>query len=239
MKRFVIAVLFAVILTSAAFGQLILGISGNLYYMEDEEGDLPSISDAFEHFQEGYGVFGGVFVEIVGNKTGLGLSMNFSDPVAGYDDYLQTYSESLAQQSVDVNVYLSHHLFGGRALIDPFLNLGIGVMMHTYADPDNAWLYYNPMANDPEPYYGQYIDIDDPLAASLYWDIGFGLGVNLGAIGIFAKASFNGIISDLLTGTYDEGADNYFDGGIPGEEYIIPSFDPMPFKWTFGAKLIL
>jgi len=234
MKRFVIVVLAAAILTSAAFGQLILGVSGNLYYMEDVEGNLPSISEAFDQFRDGTGVFGGIFGEIVGKKTGLGLAVNWNPPVDGYDGLLDVYHESIAQQTFDVNVYLSHHLFGGRFLIDPFINLGIGMMMQTYADVDSAWNYYNSYDFDT------YIDSDDPLAGSLYWDIGIGLGLNLGAVGFFAKASINSIISDVLTGTYDDDANlYYFGGGNPGEEYTIPSLDPMPFKWTFGAKLIL
>ena len=66
---------------------------------------------------------------------------------------------------------------------------------------------------------------DDPMFASLYYDFGLGLGINLGSIGIFAKAMWN-IQSDEPL--YSESI---------GEE--IWSWPVMPFKWVFGAKLIL
>ena len=117
MKRIMITLLIATIMTGAAFGQLMLGVSGNLYYIEDSEGNFPTMSEAFDDFRDGYGVFGGIFAEIVGQKTGLGLALNWNPPVDGYDDLLSIYSKAIAQQTIDVNLYLSHPSSGAVSAI--------------------------------------------------------------------------------------------------------------------------
>jgi hypothetical protein len=67
---------------------------------------------------------------------------------------------------------------------------------------------------------------EDPLAGSAYFDFGLGLGVNFDHLGIFFKAMWN-VQSD-------EPLYSQEDGGTP----IYP-MDVMPFKWVFGAKVLL
>lgn len=111
----------------------------------------------------------------------------------------------------DVNLSLSYHVFGGRAFIDPFLQAGVGLLAFDYKDKAGAATIYNG------------INPDEPLFGSNYFDFGLGLGVNFGGIGIFFKGMYNVQSSTPL----------YENNG-----YSYP-WPVMPFKWVFGAKLIL
>lgn len=205
MKRTLLVLAIVALLTTGAFGQVVLGVTGVQYY-EKVDGNLPTLSQAWSDFRDGTGVYWGGYGEIILHNLGLGLSFNqqtFADPVdPAYDMW-----------NYDVNFFLSYHILGGRSLIDPFLQAGVGEMAYDYKNKDAARA-------------GDYPDLtDDPLFASIYTDFGLGLGINLGGIGIFAKGMWN-VQSDkpLYSQT----------GDVPLFEWPI-----MPFKWVFGAKLIL
>ena len=222
MKKMLIVLAMATFVATGVFAQLTFGITGLQYYQEDENGDLPSISDAWKDFEDGNSVYYGGFVEVIGRKLGLGLSFNYAP------DQMNAYSMTPEYDlmSYDVNLYLSYHLFGGRSFLDPFLQAGIGMM---------GWDYMN--KDDLEDLIGgENVDDNDPLMASAYWDVGFGLGVNLGPVGIFAKAMFNREIKDAVKGEYDN---DFYDPLLAGKEYDIPAYGTMPFKWVFGAKILL
>jgi hypothetical protein len=217
MKKLIIALTMVALITTAAFGQIVLGVTGNQYVFENEDGSVPSLRSSFEDFKEGRGTYVGLFAEIILGQLGFGLAFNYQDVpnftygVGELEDF--NYTE---MWSYDVNAYLSYHLLGGRAFLDPFLHLGIGM---------NAYDFKNQSDKNSSNSLGE----DDPLFASAYWDFGAGLGLNLGGIGIFFKGAYMVPMDGALIGT-----------DWDGNEYkIMPWYLNGDFKWTFGAKLIL
>ncbi len=205
MKRTLLVLAIVALLTTGAFGQIVLGITGVQYYEKDASGNLPTLSQAWDDFKDGTGVYWGGYGELILHKLGLGLSFNqqtFSDPIPALDMW-----------NYDVNFFLSYHILGGRSFIDPFLQAGIGEMAYDYKDKAAAAAELSTSFTE------------DPLFASIYYDFGFGLGINLGGIGIFAKGMWNVQSNEPITAQ-----DNY--------TTLFP-WPVMPFKWVFGAKLIL
>lgn len=225
MKRLVAAMALGALIATGAFAQLMFGITGVQYYQEDSEGNLPTVGEAWKQFQDGEGVYMGGFAEIAFSKLGFGFSFNYDEALStevGYwDPFTEMYSyvqnTAYDQWSYDVNFYLSYHLFKARSFLDPMLDIGIGMTAFDYMNKDATSLAINGA------------DEDDPLMASMYWDLGAGLGVNLGPVGVFVKARFNSLFEDVLKGNDD----------VTGDEYPIAPFPAMPFKWIFGAKVIL
>lgn len=209
-KAILVLAIFAFVATGA-FGQIVLGISGVQYYEKDPvTGKLPTLSEAWGDFKDGTGVYGGLFAELILGNTGLGLSFNQQTfEDAAYPD------GSLDMWNYDVNLSVTNHIFGGRAFIDPFLQAGVGLFAYDYKNKEEAKLLHYPD-----------LVIDDPLAGSAYFDFGLGLGVNFGSLGIFFKGMWNVQSNDPLYSQTDG---------------VTPIFDlpVMPFKWVFGAKLIL
>ncbi len=210
MKRTLLVLAIVALLTTGAFGQIVLGITGVQYYEKDASGNLPTLSQAWSDFKDGTGVYWGGYGELILHKLGLGLSFN-----------QQTYSNSdilspdygLDMWNYDVNFFLSYHILGGRSFIDPFLQAGVGEIAYDYKDKAAARLVYPDLT-------------DDPLFGSIYTDFGFGLGINLGGIGIFAKGMWNVQSDKPLYSQTNSGVEIF-------------SWPVMPFKWVFGAKLIL
>ncbi len=205
MKKAILVLALVAFAATGAFGQIVLGITGVQYY-EEVNGKLPTVSEAWADFKEGTGVFWGGYGELILGQLGLGMSLNQQTYQDEFDSALDTWN-------YDVNFFLSYHIFGGRALIDPFLQAGVGMMAFDYKDKEAAKVYYPTLT-------------EDPLFASSYFDFGLGLGINLGGIGIFGKGMWN-IQSD-------EPLYSQEDGGTP-----IFSWPILPFKWVFGVKLIL
>lgn len=223
MKKFIAILAMGALVVTGAFAELTLGISGAQYYQEDENGNLPSLQQAWKDFQDGTGVYYGGFAEILGRHWGLGLAFNY-DPEAGSFEYNEAQFAKF--MSYDVNLYLSYHLFGGAAFLDPFVEAGFGITAFDYLNKDT-------LNNDP--YIAPYIDDDDPLMASAYTTVGLGLGLNLKPIGVFFKANWCKEGKSPVKGTYDS---DYYEPMMAGQEYDIPQWFVMPFRWTFGAKLI-
>lgn len=212
MKRTLLVLAIVALLTTGAFGQIVLGVTGNQYVFEDANGNLPTLSSVFTDFKEGRGTYWGLFAELILHKLGVGIAFNYQDvPDFTYDSYNYT-----AMWSYDANLYLSYHILGGRSLIDPFLQSGIGMNAYDFKNKADKTIL-----NSPGP--------DDPLFASAYWDFGAGLGLNLGGIGIFLKGAYMVPMQGTLKGTDWYG--NTYD--------IMPWYLNGDFKYTFGAKLIL
>ncbi len=219
-KALLILAILAFVATGA-FGQIVIGVTGNQYAFEDEAGNLPSLSSVWDDFREGRGTYWGLFGEVIFHKLGLGFAFNYQDvPEFGYDfdssgtvDADELYPE---MWSYDANVYLSYHILGGRAFLDPFLQAGLGINAYDFKNSDDkeTWNSMGP---------------EDPLFASPYWDFGAGLGINLGGLGIFIKGAYIVPMDSVLTGT-----------DWNGVEYdIMPWYLNGDFKYTFGAKIIL
>lgn len=206
MKRAIMIVAVLAFAATGAFGQIVFGVSAQQYYQRDANGDLPNLSEAWDDFRDGQGVYWGGFAEFIFEKLGIGLSFN-------QQTYKYEPDSRLDMWNYDVNVYLSYHLFGGDAFLDPFVQAGIGQWGFGYTDTDAARYYYPDLT-------------DDPLAASNYADIGLGLGLNLEHVGIFFKAMWSKQ-SDEPVKTND------------GYDTAIWELPVMPFKWVFGAKILL
>uniref|UniRef100_A0A7C3EAQ0 Outer membrane protein beta-barrel domain-containing protein n=1 Tax=Gracilinema caldarium TaxID=215591 RepID=A0A7C3EAQ0_9SPIR len=224
MKKLIAILALGALVATGAFAELSLGISGVQYYQEDENGNLPSLQQAWKDFQDGTGVYYGGFGEILGKHWGLGLAFNY-DPEAGSSYvYNNVYAKFM---SYDVNLYLSYHLFGGAAFLDPFVEAGFGMTAFDYLNKDEL---------NSDSILAPYVDDDDPLFASAYTTVGIGLGLNLKPIGVFFKANWVKESKNLVKGTYDS---DYPDINLAGKEYYIEPWFVMPFRWTFGAKLLL
>lgn len=196
MKRIILLVAILALVLSGAFAQFTFGISAQSYYIQQDDGSLPTIAQAWKDFQDGESVFWGGFVELIIDKLGLGVSFNQQtyvndDPNFDLED----------MWNYDANIYASYHLFGGKAFIDPFAQLGFG-----------QWGF-------------GFVDADDPMLASYYVDYGLGLGINLGPVGAFFKAMWN---TSLPKEKVEDSSGNQID-----------ELPVMPFKWVFGAKLLL
>ncbi|HKK65236.1 MAG TPA: hypothetical protein VJ967_05215 [Clostridia bacterium] len=67
---------------------------------------------------------------------------------------------------------LAYHILGTKSLLDPFLRAGFGLWAYDYMNKEEL------------EELGWYMS-DDPLMGSTYFDLGGGLGVNFGDLGIF------------------------------------------------------
>jgi hypothetical protein len=161
----------------------------------------------------------------MGDNLGFGVTANLSY-------YSQTAEDGLDYHMVDYDVtaYLAYHLFGGKAFLDPFGEVGGGLMATDFADTSDK--------DTLNPYK------DAPLFASYYWYGALGLGVNLGPIGIFGKFAYNFPIKKAVEAEWNPDTT----GGMTGSTTLYPyGYDPnyykdgyIPsFRFTLGAKLIL
>lgn len=207
MNRKLIAIIAMVAIAgTGAFAQLALGITGAVYSNADRL-SVRGFSQAWDDIRHGDGYLG-FFVEVGMDNLAVGASVNFSSYMEDWG-----YGTEYAMINVDGNLYFQGHLFKYDAFLDPFVEIGIGRMSKDYR---NA-------SQDP--------DESAPLLASYYWDVGLGLGVNLGSIGIFMKGLYNVPIGTPETGKYyDE-----YGGEI---EYEIAKFPLSNLKFIFGAKII-
>ncbi|HSV56411.1 MAG TPA: hypothetical protein VLH39_04815 [Magnetospirillaceae bacterium] len=213
MKKRLIAVL--VILTLAgvgAFAQIGLGLSAAIY---SDTG--MSLGEFRDRLREGEGVFYGPFVEIAFGNTALGLSGNFSFYEEDWSFY-QDGSVMVPMMDFDLTLYLQGHLLGYRAVLDPFLEAGLGVMGKDFAD--DAW--------DPDP--------ENPLMAATYVQVGGGLGFNLGGLGIFIKGLYLFPFGGPLEASFE-----YLDSSGNPQTFTYPlaEYPLRRLKLIAGAKIIL
>lgn len=212
-KRLVIALALIVAIGSGAYAQLVIGATGAL-----RADSTMSASDIAQQYKSGQNIFYGPFIEVIFRHLGIGLAANFS------------FFEDLGTKFMDydVNGYLSYHLFGGRAFLDPFGELGMGLMAYNYANSSE-----NPNVNG------------DPISGNFYWFGGFGLGLNLGPLGIFAKMDYNFRIARHLQGKDNNG--NSFDipyyGSYTGTtdalgNPIVNQYVPN-IRFIIGAKILI
>ncbi len=139
----------------------------------------------------------------------LGVGLSFNQQTFVDDAYP---SGERDMWNYDMNVYASYHIFGGRAFIDPFLQAGLGVWAFDYKNKDEAEVSLGTTLTD------------DPLMGTGYMDLGLGCGINLGMVGIFVKGMWNIQSQEPL---------------FSQDNNPLPPLDTMPFKWVFGAKVLL
>lgn len=205
MKRKLLAVLLlTALVVGGASAQLMFGVSGAIPTSQDLK-----MKDVVAQFKDGNGIFYGAFAELAFRKLGFGVSVNtMTYPDAG---------AGLNWQVIDGDFYLSYHVIKARAFLDPFAELGLG-MMATAND-------YNSLPGNPA-----FAD------ASYYWYAAAGLGVNLGIIGVFAKFAWNVPIKGSYP-TYEDAGGNEVNYPVFG--YYL-GWDGIPaYRITAGVKLIL
>lgn len=210
MKRKLLAVgVFSAFLATGAFAQLAIGFSGSLY-----SDTKLSASEAASQFRNGDGVFYGPFVELGFRHLALGASGNFSLYKEDFS-YLQDGSYMLEMVDYDLNLYLQGHLLRYRSVFDPFLEAGFGVMGTNFRNDSDG---------------------NNPLSITKYVDLGIGLGLNFGGLGIFVKTNwlFPGSPVQKTTDVYDAYGNYLYTTNTDQ-----PMYDLKNYKITIGAKLIL
>jgi hypothetical protein len=224
MKKLLIALLLAALVSTGAFAQLMIGLSGALHM--DNQLTSQEIKDRFE---QGDGIFYGPFIEIAGRHLGIGVTGNVSNYerlVEFTDGYTHaSYWQTMKLTDYDLTLYLSYHLFGGHALLDPFGEFGGGILATGFKDSADRDAY--------NPYDGDF------FMASYYWYAALGLGVNLGPIGVFGKFSFNYPTSSAFKDTW-KGTDIETDLYPYGyDQTLFPDGYLPKYRFTAGIKLIL
>lgn len=199
MKRKLIAVLaLAALVVAGASAQLMIGVSGALPL--DTEPD--SFEQVANQFQSGQGIFYGGFIELGLGSVGFGISANTMTLESSF---------GALYDIIDADLFAAFHIFGARALLDPFAELGYGII-GSQAQEASDW-----------------------TDASYYWYAALGLGVNLGPVGILAKFAYNSAVSTPVT--LDDGSTAPPFGNFlysTGDVGYLP-----PYRVTIAAKLIL
>lgn len=205
MKRKLLAVLLlTALVVGGASAQLMFGVTGAL----PMDSTNFKVADVVNQLKEGNGVMYGFTGELAFRKLGFGISAN----TMSYPDYYF----AMVRQIMDVDAYISFHIIKARAFLDPFVELGAGLIGTMNDDKTD-----------------QYAIFDD---ASMYWYAAAGLGVNLGIVGVFTKFSYNFKIQDPYTYTDMSGIETpypAFGTVLFGNSYI------PEYKLTVGAKIIL
>jgi hypothetical protein len=239
MRKIVVALIFVAVVSTGAFAQLMFGLSGALHMDEKLTG-----REINARFKSGEGIFYGGFAEFVGKNFGVGITGNVSsyngDLNGSYTYNNVPYFFTLTNtdfRDYDFTLYLSYHIFGGRAFLDPFGEFGPGVIATGFAHESKSI------------FESTYVPWDSSfIAASYYWYAALGLGVNLGPIGIFGKFSFNYPIKKAFEANFKENDENGVPTGLSGSTKIGPyGYDSVLFpsgylpkyRFTAGIKVIL
>jgi hypothetical protein len=161
MKRVLIVLVALMMLSVSAFAESQVRLTGNLAI---DFIDRPSVQDVVQTFQSKDQVFfWGVGWEVIFDKTGLGgmYDVNF------YEDHeTKWWLDWLAEP-----IYVSYHFFRGGAVIDPFVEFGLGCAGRVFLD--------NPLSADK-----------DPLYLSLFPTVGAGLSLDLDGFLFGAKLNY-------------------------------------------------
>jgi len=223
MKKTLTALLFAVLIASGAFAQLMVGLSGALHM--DSQLSAKEIRD---RFKQGDGIFYGPTVEFAGRHFGVGAAANLSfytRDVTFSDGATYYQQQTINLTDYDLTLYLSYHLFGGHAFLDPFGEFGGGILATGFTDKADRDQY--------NPYDGSF------FMASYYWYGALGLGVNLGPIGVYGKFAADYPLSAHFKDTW-KGTDVKTDLYPYGYDQVLFPNGYLPkIRFTAGVKLIL
>ena len=199
MKRKLIAVLaLAALVVAGASAQLMIGVSGALP-LDTKPDNYDQIAN---QFQSGQGIYYGGFIELGLGKIGFGVSANtmtIKEPNSG-----------VLYDITDADLYAAFHILGTRSLLDPFAELGYGII-----------------GSEAQ-------HVDEWTDASYYWYVALGLGINLGPVGIDAKFSYNNAVSTPVPYRNIDDTAPAFGSFLVGSEGYLP-----PYRVTIAAKLIL
>lgn len=206
-KKFLAVLALAAVVGSGAFAQLAIGASGALY-----DDSFDSAGSIVDRFQSGKDIFWGPFIELGLDKFALGFSANFSKYAEDFG-----WGTTYDMLNMDYTFYVQGHPLGYKFIIDPFVEAGGGYMAKDYAKSED----------DPDP--------DNPLLKTGYFQLGGGLGVNLGALGIFAKFDYLFPSGQDATATV-----KYYDayGAEQSYTYSLANYPITRMKFMLGAKII-
>ncbi len=197
MKKIIILLLLLTFAATGAFAvDFSLGASGALY-MSSEEFDDSDRHDIWAQFEKGENVYYGVNAELLFDNVGLGLYTYFSF----YEWYDPFWGDGYEMMDTDINLSLSYHFFGATAFLDPFVEAGFGQITRSVTAYDDG----SGMEELEEPF---------PFLGTEYWFAGFGLGVNLGGLGGFAKVQYHHPTGNVEVDN-DEGGYNYTTDDFP------------------------
>jgi len=203
-RKIAVIAILALIAGSGAFAQISIGASGALYM---NSFDMDQISTAS---QTGEGFFWGPFIEIGIDTFVIGVSGNMS---LYNEDYFGN-GDSYQMRDIDVAAYIQGHPLKYKNWLDPFVDAGIGLI---YSDFKNK----TEISND-----------DNPLTGSVYAQLGAGLNVNIGILGVFVKGDY------LFNIGPAEGKSTDAYGVVT--RYNLDPYDPFKnIKLMAGAKIIL
>ena len=157
MKKLLVVLVLCTLGAAGAFADLALGLNGALYI--DDPADYTA-GDVWSAFHNGEGIYYGLMAELMGKNLGLGLQFMGSKYTSAFGDQLL---------DLDTNLYLSAHVLGSRAVLDPMLDAGLGYISKDWAKKS--------LDDDP----------DNPIAATAYWFLGAGVGLNVWRLGFYGK----------------------------------------------------
>ncbi len=211
MKRILILAAALALGTTAAFGQIALTVQGAFYGDKNTE----TAESIFERFQYGEGLFYGANIEVLLDKLAIGAGANLSF----YEQHVfgDVYFPMV---DYDIMAYAAFHVLGSKAFLDPFVEAGLGYMAQDYAATE-----YEGYQIDPDP--------NNPLLASTYVFAGAGVGINLGSIGAFVKATYNFPMGDPIMAETEY---YYLDG--TQHEYELNPYPISNLKVSLGVKFI-
>ena len=212
------ALVLALLVGSGAYAQfglwgrphIAIGFAGSIYSDTNQ-----SLGTSLSELHNGNGAFYGPLVEVGMGHFAVGGSFAFSFYQEDFS-YNQDGSYMIKMMDYDLNLYLQGHLFDYASVVDPFLEFGVGVAAKNYQDSNDG---------------------SNPISMAVYPDLGIGVGLNFGGIGIFAKTNwaFPGAPVKKDVPLY------YADGTPTGQyaSYTLPLYNIRQFKFTLGAKLML
>lgn len=181
-KSAVISLIFAFLCVCIASAELGFGFQVPVHFTS-----FPSYDSLFASYQTASDLFYAPFVEIGGKHTVFGFSYGWRH---------RSDSNLGSLKDTDLYGYFQGHLFGYRAFLDPFIEIGGGLIKSDYAIP------------------AQDTDASNPLTASFYFSGGGGAGIILGNVGAFARVSYLLPAMQLMHSSKTSMIDPFFSQGI-------------------------
>lgn len=175
MKRLFILIMIFGVFAVPLFADSQVRITGNL---ATDFVERPSVSDVVDTFKnKDQPFFWGFGWEVIFDKVGIGgmYDTNF------YEDHEEKWWLDWLTQPI----YLSYHLFRVRALVDPYVEIGLGCAGRVFLDQE-------------------LVVEKDPLYLSIFPAVSAGLGLNLNGLILGSKLTYIPTILSLPVSGMDD-----------------------------------